>query len=225
MATGDISHLFAVIDADHTGFVDWEEFLYYMSLRKDHSPLALQKDPEMKRLDANIQQFGFVLCATDDGLRGVAGDGNCQFYSLSWKLKKTTAQAADMRARIVEHLRQPATRAVVAQSYEEIQDPSKPPTFDAYLKKMARDLEWGDEITLQAAADLFQIQVNLLTSSPYNPSKLPGAGGAFGAIQIIQPGKGVATDTVWLAFAAQHYSPIDVTSSTPSEFLRLTHSA
>merc|ERR1719183_3122441 len=154
MCPDDISHLFAVVDADQSGDVDWEEFLYYMSLRKDHSPLALQKDPEMKRLDANLQEFGFNLCVTDDGLRGVPGDGNCQFYSLAWKLKKTTTQATDLRARIIEHLREPVTRASVASGYAEIQDPSKPRTFGAYLNKMSLDAEWGDEITLQAAADV-----------------------------------------------------------------------
>merc|ERR1712232_1070841 len=203
---------------------DWEEFLYYMSLRKDHSPSALQKDAEMKRLDANIKQLGFALCITDDGLRGVPGDGNCQFYSLAWKLKKTMTQAADIRAAVLEALRKPARYDRLKALFVEIRDPSKPKSFDKYLQKMEQNCEWGDDITLQVAAELFNIQINVLTSAPYNRSNPPCGGGAYGAIQIVNP-RSEASDTIWLAFAAQHYSPIDPTDETPKELLCLRHDA
>ena len=39
-------------------------------------------------------------------------------------------------------------------------------TFDAYVDRMARDGTWGDNVTLQAAADAFGVPVYLVTSFP-----------------------------------------------------------
>lgn len=39
-------------------------------------------------------------------------------------------------------------------------------SYDAYLADMSRDGTWGDHVTLQAAADAYQVPVYLVTSFP-----------------------------------------------------------
>ena len=36
--------------------------------------------------------------------------------------------------------------------------------YEEYLEKMAGTFEWGDHVTLQAAADCYHVEINILTS-------------------------------------------------------------
>lgn len=171
------------------------------------------------RLGENMRQLGFALCTTDGGKKGVGGDGNCQFYSLSWMLHNTTRKAAEVRASIVEHLDGPGGAQAKASYAPEHR--RQPRTWRAYLSNMAHDTTWGDHYTLQAAADKFQIRIKVLTSQDYKASADAGSetGWAFGCVQIIVPARGKANMDIWVGFAAQHYSPIVPTAFTPKELL------
>ncbi|CAM8913702.1 unnamed protein product [Rhodiola kirilowii] len=84
----------------------------------------------------------------------VQGDGNCQFRALSDQLYRTPEHHNFVRQQIVKQL----------QSNQEIYQGYVPMTFGEYLKKMSKSGEWGDHLTLQAAADSYGIKIVVLTS-------------------------------------------------------------
>lgn len=224
MKSEDVAHLFHMVDANRSGDISFREFLNFMSKRKDHFPLQIQVLPERQRLDENMDLLGFELCATDGGRKGVDGDGNCQFSSLSWKLHGTTTKNVALRAAIVEHLRGPFGADFAA--FYAPEHPSQPRTFGGYLEVMSMDRIWGDQITLQAAADAFDLVIRILTSARLDaagaPPKGQVCGQSYGAVQTLAPvrwqqGKGEQPKEIWIAFAAQHYSPINPTSRTPQQ--------
>ncbi|KAG6490610.1 hypothetical protein ZIOFF_051917 [Zingiber officinale] len=84
----------------------------------------------------------------------VSGDGNCQFRALSDQLYRSAEYHKHVRKEIVKQLKE-------FRSYYEGYVPMK---YKRYYKKMAKFGEWGDHVTLQAAADKFQAKICLLTS-------------------------------------------------------------
>ncbi|KHN09514.1 OTU domain-containing protein [Glycine soja] len=73
----------------------------------------------------------------------VQGDGNCQFRALSDQLYHAPDQHVFVRRQVVNQLK----------SNPEIYDGYVPMEYDDYLIKMSKSGEWGDHVTLQAAAD------------------------------------------------------------------------
>lgn len=206
----DIDHVFAVVDVDHSDSITLQEFVAYMAKRKDHQPLPVQVQSQMSRLELTVQRLGFALCTTDGGQHGVSGDGNCQFYSLSWHLMKTTAQAGPVRKQIVSYLRGPAGEEFSA--FYAPTHPRQPSTFDAYLDDMSKDRVWGDHLTLQAAANRFNLEVRLITADL-------STGGGDQSNLCLSSGKSDAK-VIWMSFAAQHYSPVVPSSDTPEALLK-----
>ena len=94
------------------------------------------------------------------GLRmlNIAGDGNCQFRSVSQQLFGTEAHHGLVRARAVAHIEQHSADFAAFCAGE----------LSAYLKKMARDRTWGDELTLRAICESFGASVHVVSSSQEN---------------------------------------------------------
>jgi hypothetical protein len=86
-------------------------------------------------------------------LRPVEADGNCQFRALAVQLFGDEAQHADLRSRVTKQLAERRDRyeGYMLGSYEE------------YLERMAKDGEWGDNVTLQAASDILNRDILVLT--------------------------------------------------------------
>lgn len=84
----------------------------------------------------------------------VAGDGNCQFRALSDQLYRSPDYHKHVRKEIVKQLKE-------CNSLYEGYVPMK---YKQYCKKMKKSGEWGDHVTLQAAADKFAAKICLLTS-------------------------------------------------------------
>ncbi|BAS87479.1 Os03g0859800, partial [Oryza sativa Japonica Group] len=84
----------------------------------------------------------------------VEGDGNCQFRALSDQFYRTTEHHRFVRQQIVKQL----------ESYPEIYAGYVPMDYREYLKKMIKNGEWGDHVTLQAAADSYGVKIFILTS-------------------------------------------------------------
>ncbi|CAH1437909.1 unnamed protein product [Lactuca virosa] len=84
----------------------------------------------------------------------VQGDGNCQFRALSDQVYRTTEHHQFVRQQIVNQLK----------LHADIYEGYVPMVYDDYLKNMAKVGEWGDHVTLQAAADLYGIKVFVITS-------------------------------------------------------------
>ncbi|KAJ0970329.1 hypothetical protein J5N97_023206 [Dioscorea zingiberensis] len=73
----------------------------------------------------------------------VQGDGNCQFRALSDQFYRTPEHHKFVRQQVVDQLK----------SHPEIYEGYVPMAYDEYLKKLSKCGEWGDHVTLQAAAD------------------------------------------------------------------------
>ncbi|ONI20108.1 hypothetical protein PRUPE_3G315400 [Prunus persica] len=84
----------------------------------------------------------------------VSGDGNCQFRALSDQMYKSPEYHKHVRKEIVKQLK----------DYHSLYEGYVPMKYKRYYKKMAKSGEWGDHVTLQAAADKFEAKICLLTS-------------------------------------------------------------
>ncbi|RZC59539.1 hypothetical protein C5167_006843 [Papaver somniferum] len=84
----------------------------------------------------------------------VSGDGNCQFRALSDQMFKSPDHHKFVRKEIIKQLKDNRS---LYESYV-------PMKYKHYCKKMAKSGEWGDHLTLQAAADKFGAKICLLTS-------------------------------------------------------------
>jgi len=129
---------------------------------------------------------------SDYGLRAreIIGDGACQFRAVADQLFGDQELHWKVRGCAVEHLRAHAAEYAgfaVAES------------FDEYLLRMAEPTTWGDNLSLQALADAYCIQVCIL-SSFLNRRFL-----------CVYPGEGLRpTHEVWLGFFAEyHYTSLE----------------
>ncbi|KAL8496576.1 hypothetical protein ACS0TY_020317 [Phlomoides rotata] len=84
----------------------------------------------------------------------VQGDGNCQFRALSDQFYRTPEHHKFVRQQIVNQLR----------SCPDIYEGYVPMAYEHYLTKMSKNGEWGDHVTLQAAADSYGIKIFVITS-------------------------------------------------------------
>jgi len=85
-------------------------------------------------------------------------DGNCQFNAISFGVgNKETAD--DLRARVIADLQLPENRSeleVFGGGFGIVTEDS---TVDGYLKRMAKDKEWGDEYTLISMARINLVRI------------------------------------------------------------------
>lgn len=84
----------------------------------------------------------------------VKGDGNCQFRALSDQFYRSPEHHRFVRQQVVKQL----------ESHPEIYAGYVPMDYREYLKKMSKSGEWGDHVTLQAAADSYGVKIFILTS-------------------------------------------------------------
>ncbi|CAA7396024.1 unnamed protein product [Spirodela intermedia] len=84
----------------------------------------------------------------------VSGDGNCQFRALSDQIFKSPEHHRSLRKEIVQQLK----------DHRSLYEGYVPMNYKKYCKKMTKSGEWGDHITLQAAADKFGAKIYLVTS-------------------------------------------------------------
>ncbi|KAG0546540.1 hypothetical protein BDA96_01G003100 [Sorghum bicolor] len=84
----------------------------------------------------------------------VKGDGNCQFRALSDQFYRTPEHHRFVREQVVKQL----------ESHPEIYAGYVPMDYREYLRKMSKSGEWGDHVTLQAAADTYGVKIFILTS-------------------------------------------------------------
>ncbi|CAH1438401.1 unnamed protein product [Lactuca virosa] len=84
----------------------------------------------------------------------VSGDGNCQFRALSDQIYRSSEHHKLVREQVVHQLK----------FYPELYAAYVPMAYDDYLKKISTAGEWGDHVTLQAAADAFGVKIFVLTS-------------------------------------------------------------
>ncbi|XVE61688.1 hypothetical protein DITRI_Ditri06bG0060100 [Diplodiscus trichospermus] len=100
-----------------------------------------------ERLLNRLQLYSFVELK-------VQGDGNCQFRALSDQLYHTPDNHKYVRRQVVNQLK----------SHPETYEGYVPMDYADYLKKMSKSGEWGDHVTLKAAADSYRVRIFVITS-------------------------------------------------------------
>ena len=101
------------------------------------------------------------------------------------------SEHATVRAEVVQQLQERAEHYC-----EYVTEPFN--SFEEYVSLMAKNQTWGDHVTLQAAADLYQRCVCLVTSHPE------------AAYVEVQPrGAGAGAKPLWLSYWDQlHYNSL-----------------
>ncbi|KAJ6871764.1 OVARIAN TUMOR DOMAIN-containing deubiquitinating enzyme 10-like isoform X2 [Populus alba x Populus x berolinensis] len=144
-----------------------------------------------------LQLFGF------DELK-VQGDGNCQFRALSDQIYNTPDRHKTVRRQVVYQLK----------SHPEIYEGYVPMEYGEYLRKMSKSGEWGDHVTLQAAADSYGVKILVMTSFKDTCY--------IEILPVSQKPKGgflVPSAVIFLSFWAEvHYNSIYFQGDTSSEF-------
>ena len=93
----------------------------------------------------------------------IEGDGNCQFRALAHQLfNGDQGRHAECRAAAISQLR------IEPGLYREF----VPEDWETYVSKMENDGEWGDNITLQAAADYYEVTAHVYSHDPEIPFPL-----------------------------------------------------
>ncbi|CAI9105017.1 OLC1v1003845C2 [Oldenlandia corymbosa var. corymbosa] len=100
-----------------------------------------------QRLLERLQVYDLVECK-------ILGDGNCQFRALSDQFYRTPEHHEFVRQEVVNQLK----------SCPETYEGYVPMAYDDYLEKISKNGEWGDHVTLQAAADSYGVKIFVITS-------------------------------------------------------------
>lgn len=86
------------------------------------------------------------------------GDGNCQFRSVSFCLYGTEDHHGHVRRKAIEYMRQRSEEFEMFLGEE----------YPQYLGGMERSRTWGDELTLRAIAEVYNLVINVITSTHKN---------------------------------------------------------
>ncbi|KAI5406756.1 OVARIAN TUMOR DOMAIN-containing deubiquitinating enzyme 11 [Lathyrus oleraceus] len=82
------------------------------------------------------------------------GDGNCQFRALADQLFRKPDYHKYVRRQVIKQLKH----------QKKLYEAYVPMEYKSYIKQMKKSGEWGDHVTLQAAADRFDAKICLVTS-------------------------------------------------------------
>ncbi|KAH9618972.1 hypothetical protein KSS87_010616 [Heliosperma pusillum] len=119
-----------------------------------HTPRVINDIPNSN--DATFDHTRLEERLTTYGLAElqIEGDGNCQFRALADQLFHNPDYHRHVRKQVVKQLK----------NFRKLYESYVPMKYGDYLKKMKRNGEWGDHVTLQAAADRFEAKICLVTS-------------------------------------------------------------
>lgn len=119
-----------------------------------HVPRTNQSFPTFEDASADHQRLADRLVLYGLAEQKIKGDGNCQFRALSDQLYRTPEHHKYVRKAVVKQLK----------ANPEVYSNYVPMKYSEYLKNMAKNSEWGDHVTLQAASDHFGVRISLITS-------------------------------------------------------------
>ena len=149
------------------------------------APSAQDSRADHMTLDQRLKAYGLQE-------KTIKGDGNCQFRSLADQLFGTPDRHVEVR------------RMVIAQLTRNADDYSVfvPDDYSDYVRKMSKDGEWGDHLTLQAASDVYGRRICVLSTYEKN------------FLIEITPKSMRHPRVLWLSFWAEvHYNSIYPASS------------
>ncbi|KAK9285684.1 hypothetical protein L1049_025125 [Liquidambar formosana] len=119
-----------------------------------HTPRVNGEIPDVN--DATLDHERLSERLTTYGLAElqIEGDGNCQFRALADQLFRNPDYHKHVRRQVIKQLKH----------FRKLYEGYVPMKYKDYLKKIKKSGEWGDHITLQAAADRFGAKICLITS-------------------------------------------------------------
>ncbi|TVU32741.1 hypothetical protein EJB05_24497, partial [Eragrostis curvula] len=116
--------------------------------RQLHTPRVNGKIPDVNNATIDHESLLERFFGDRLGTYGLAeyqieGDGNCQFRALADQIFRNPDYHKHVRKAVVKQLKE----------FKKHYEGYVPMEYKVYLKKMKRSGEWGDHVTLQAAAD------------------------------------------------------------------------
>ncbi|GAB4842706.1 OVARIAN TUMOR DOMAIN-containing deubiquitinating enzyme 11 [Ancistrocladus abbreviatus] len=167
-----------------------------------HTPRVVGNIPSVN--DANLDHDRLSERLKTYGLEElqIEGDGNCQFRALADQLLRNPDYHKHIRKEIVKQLKH----------FQKLYEGYVPMQYKSYMKKMARTGEWGDHVTLQAAADRFGAKICLVTS--FRDSCY---------IEILPNSKNFSKE-LWLSFWSEvHYNSLYASGDVPTRKPKKKH--
>lgn len=115
--------------------------------------------PKKLKISCSTKEINEAARRQNCSVTEVPKDGNCLFSALALQLHAvkhtlTVQSACDIRAAIVKFMRTSCGIRVRANIPGVLKNLSGK-TFDEYIDEMAKDREWGDELVLSAAVELY----------------------------------------------------------------------
>jgi len=149
--------------------------------------------PSPERMTEGLQLLSTLALSKGMQLsiENVVGDGACQFRALALQLWSDQEKHIEVREATVGQLTAQSAK------YEALVEGQ---TFSDYREQMKQRQTWEDHLTLQAAADVYSVQVNLFTTHDEN------------TLQHISPSNHSAcSKKVWLGFVAAEKHNVSLT--------------
>lgn len=119
---------------------------------------------ERRRMEERLALYGLRE-------RDVVGDGNCQMRAISYQLFQTEDKHIEIRKAIVKWLQNNANYAVretstgrVISRLIDFLETDYHRTWSDYCSYMSKDKSWGDHMTLLAAAEIYSVNIWILSS-------------------------------------------------------------
>ncbi|KAK6238538.1 hypothetical protein QUC31_004007 [Theobroma cacao] len=110
-----------------------------------HTPRVNGEIPDVNDATLDHERLSERLATYGLAELQIEGDGNCQFRALADQLFRNPDYHKHVRRQIVKQLKHS----------RKLYEGYVPMKYKGYLKKMKKSGEWGDHVTLQAAADRF----------------------------------------------------------------------
>ncbi|XP_070030930.1 OVARIAN TUMOR DOMAIN-containing deubiquitinating enzyme 11-like isoform X1 [Nicotiana tabacum] len=167
-----------------------------------HTPRVIGQIPDPNHATLDHERLSGRLAAYGLAEFQIQGDGNCQFRALADQLYHNPEYHKHVRKEVVKQLKH----------FRKLYESYVPMKYRSYRKKMKRLGEWGDHITLQAAADRYGVKICLVTSFREN-----------GYIEILPKGIQPSRE-LWLSFWSEvHYNSLYEIGEVPARVRRKKH--
>ncbi|XP_073026610.1 OVARIAN TUMOR DOMAIN-containing deubiquitinating enzyme 11-like [Primulina eburnea] len=167
-----------------------------------HTPRIIGSIPDAT--DARLDHERLADRLTTYGLAEmqIEGDGNCQFRAIADQLLRNPDYHKYVRKEVVKQLKH----------HKKLYESYVPMKYKSYVKSMKRLGGWGDHVTLQAAADRFEVKICLVTS--FRDTCY---------IEILPKDK-TPTKELWLSFWSEiHYNSLYQAAEIPTRKQRKKH--
>ncbi|XP_054792443.1 OVARIAN TUMOR DOMAIN-containing deubiquitinating enzyme 11 [Prosopis cineraria] len=167
-----------------------------------HTPRVNGEIPDVNDATLDHERLSERLAAYDLAELQIEGDGNCQFRALADQLFRNSEYHKHVRRQVIKQLKH------FRKQYEGY----VPMEYKSYLKKMKKSGEWGDHVTLQAAADRFGAKICLVTSFKDTCY-----------VEILPTDRNPSKE-LWLSFWSEvHYNSLYATADVPSAAPKRKH--